>query len=164
MMSNIDTKALETLTKRSNWFLRMNVENDWSWVLLGDPPLEQAAIELAELKERFNNRGDRLLAMAEIINNLRNQEFDRQAAMDDKSNRSGWTCVVCDEFVPGNVTNHEHDSAKIIAELRTELEEKNYDIKILTNGHARLREEVERLEQYKELYLNMCALLSKDEK
>jgi hypothetical protein len=37
-------------------------------------------------------------------------------------NRSGWTCAVCGEFVPGNLENHVHDSAKIIAELRSEID------------------------------------------
>lgn len=35
-----------------------------------------------------------------------------------------------------------------IAQLHIELEEKDYDIKVLTNAHARLREEIERLKQW----------------
>ena len=75
-------------------------------------------------------------------------------------NRSGWTCAVCGEFVPGNVNNHVHDSAKIIAEFRFNnsvlsdalvLADRNFlQVNMQSNREKELRENAE--SQYGKVY------------
>ena len=73
-------------------------------------------------------------------------------------NRGGWACAVCGEFVPGNEKNHIHDSAKIIAELKTQVGQANLlrsalDTEInnserLMQCCIKLRAEIERINNF----------------
>jgi hypothetical protein len=81
-------------------------------------------------------------------------EIERQLLF----NRGGWTCAVCGEFVPGNDKKHIHDSAKIIAELKTQvgqaellrsaLDTETNTCERLMQCNIKLRAEIERINNF----------------